>query len=110
VRSKSRVSKFFVASGAGGVERGVLVCWLRRGGSAAAEAAMVERGGSVIDPRRLHVEKPTRGEMTFYFAEYQNCMNLQLKLHVPIIRFMATIQNIGSCPTTGILVVQSLGL
>jgi len=28
--------------------------------SAAAGGAMVERGGSDIDPRRLHVGKPTR--------------------------------------------------
>jgi len=53
VRSKSRVSKFFVAGGAWGGEEEVLGCWVAQGGSAAAGCAMVERGGSVIDPRRL---------------------------------------------------------
>ena len=53
VRSNSRVSKFFVAGGARGVKEEVLSCWLMQGGSAAAGCAMVERGGSVIDPRRL---------------------------------------------------------
>jgi len=33
---------------------------------------MVERGGSDIDPRRLHVEKPTGLEMTFLFSACQN--------------------------------------
>jgi len=53
VRSKSCLSKFFVTGGAGGVKEEVLGCWLTRGGSAAAGCAMVERGGLVINPRRL---------------------------------------------------------
>jgi len=54
IRSKLRVSKFFVVGGgAGGVKDAVLGCWLVQGGSAATGCAMVERGGSVIDPRRL---------------------------------------------------------
>jgi len=73
VRSKSCVTKLFVAGGVlVSVEAGRAV-ELAREVVAAAEAAMVERGGSVIDPRRLHVEKPTKLEMTFYFSECQNC-------------------------------------
>jgi len=71
-RSKSRLTKLFGTGRAWvSVEavHAVLVAWE---GMAAAGAAMVERGGSVIDPRRLHVAKPTRVKMTFYFAEYQN--------------------------------------
>jgi len=36
VRSNSRVNKFFVAGGAGGVKDEVLGCWLAWGGLAAA--------------------------------------------------------------------------
>ena len=77
-RSKSLVTKLFVTGGALVSVGVVCAVGIAREGVAAAGAAMVERGGSVIDPRRLHVEKPTRGEMTFYFAEYQNC---DLKLY-----------------------------
>jgi len=53
MRLKSCVSKFFVAGGAGSVEEELLGCWLARGGSVAAGCAMVEGGGSVINPHRL---------------------------------------------------------
>ncbi len=53
MRSKSCVSKFFVAGGAWGVEEEVLGCWVTRGGPAATGCTMVERGGLVINPRRL---------------------------------------------------------
>jgi len=66
VRSKSRITKFFVI-GRSEVLGGALlgVCWMLVGGAPAVGGAMVERGGSVIDPRSLHVEKPTKLEMTF---------------------------------------------
>jgi len=50
MRSKSRVTKLFVASGAGALGEAVLACVGAREGAAASEAAMGERGGSVIDP------------------------------------------------------------
>jgi len=53
VRSNSRVTKFFVAGWAGVAEGEVRACELAREGSAAVVDAMVERGGSVIDPRKL---------------------------------------------------------
>jgi len=53
VRSKSHVSKLFVTVDAGSVEEALRACCVTRGGSAAAGCAMVEGGGSVIDPRRL---------------------------------------------------------
>ncbi len=71
-RSHSRVTKFFVANWTGGGGEALHACLVAPDEPAASEGAMVEEGGSVIDPRRLHVEKPTRGKMTFYFAEYQN--------------------------------------
>ncbi len=53
VRSNSRVTKFFVAGGAGTAVVDVGAFELAREGAVAAEDAMVDRGGSVIDPRRL---------------------------------------------------------
>jgi len=53
VRSKSRVTKFFVTWGAGVSEVEVRACELVRERSAAAVTAMVEWGGSVIDPRKI---------------------------------------------------------
>ena len=53
VRSYSRVTKFFVAGCAGGFEGVVRAVMLALGGAAASGGAMVEEGGSVIDPRRL---------------------------------------------------------
>jgi len=52
-RSKSRVTKFFVANLVLVVVGAFCVVGLAREGAAASEAAMVEWGGSVIDPRRL---------------------------------------------------------
>jgi len=65
VRLKSLVTKLFVTACAMVSVGAVCAVGIAREGVAAAEAAMVERGGSVIDPRRLHVEKPTELEMTF---------------------------------------------
>jgi len=59
MRSKSRVTKLFVTCCTGRPEEEVRAWEWTLGGSAAAGAAMVEWGGLVIDPRRLHVEKPT---------------------------------------------------
>jgi len=53
VRSNSRVTKFFVTCCAGGSAVEVRACEGAQEGSAAAVDAMVERGGSVIDPRKL---------------------------------------------------------
>jgi len=53
VRSYSRVTKLFVARCAGGLWEGVRAVALAAEGAAASEGAMVEGGGSVIDPRRL---------------------------------------------------------
>jgi len=53
VRSNSRVTKFFVACWAGGSAVEVHACGLARERSAAVVDAMVERGGSVIDPQEL---------------------------------------------------------
>jgi len=72
-KSNSRVTKFFVADDTGALEEALHACCWAQERPAAAWGAMVERGGSDIDPRRLHVEKPTRVKMTFYFAECQNC-------------------------------------
>jgi len=53
VRSHSRVTKFFVTGRAGGLGEVVRAVGLALGGAAASGGAMVEEGGSVIDPRRL---------------------------------------------------------
>jgi len=53
MRSKSCVTKLFVAVDSWGVEEVVRICWVTCGGSVATGCAMVEGGGLVIDPRRL---------------------------------------------------------
>jgi len=53
VRSKSHVTKLFVTIDAGGVEDALRTCCMLCGGPAVMWCAMVERGGLVIDPRRL---------------------------------------------------------
>jgi len=53
VRSHSRVTKFFVTGHAGGLEEVVRAVGLALGGAATSGGAMVEEGGSVIDPCRL---------------------------------------------------------
>ncbi len=53
VRLNSRVTKFFVTGCAGGSAVEVRACEVAQERSAAAVDAMVERGGSVIDPRKL---------------------------------------------------------
>jgi len=73
VRSKSCVTKLCTTCCTGALTEAVRACGWAREGTAALEAAMVEEGGLVINPNRLHEEKPTRGEMTVYFAKYQNC-------------------------------------
>jgi len=52
-RSKSHITKFFVANWVGVVVDAVGTVWLTWEGAAASEGTMVEWGGSVIDPRRL---------------------------------------------------------
>jgi len=53
VRSKVRVTKFFVTESALVSIWSVHAGWVAWEGVAATEATMVERGGLVIDPRRL---------------------------------------------------------
>jgi len=53
VRSKSCITKFFVADWVGVVVDAVGAVGLMQEGVAALEGAMVEWGGSVINPRRL---------------------------------------------------------
>jgi len=53
VSSRSRVTRIFSLNGGGALEGGVRTCSVTREGAAASGTAMVERGGSVIDPRRL---------------------------------------------------------
>ncbi len=53
VRSKSRVAKLFVVVGVVGVEDALRACCVSRGGPAVTGCAMVGRGGSVFNPRRL---------------------------------------------------------
>jgi len=60
VRSYSRITKFLLACWASTLGGAVRACILAWEGAAASEAAMVERGGSDINPHRLHVEKPTK--------------------------------------------------
>jgi len=53
VRSKSRVTKLFVTKGRGVLGDAVRTCGMTWEGVAAVGSAMVEGGGSVIDPCRL---------------------------------------------------------